>query len=101
MYAVWKGSPPAAWSWSGVVTFNGTNHSCPIASGGSVPVVKKSDTLYYAFYMNASEWNEFCTQINKLRNYHGLSNYSFSSATAGYEMQASQYNQAANALNGI
>ena len=101
MYAVWKGSPPAAWSWSGVVTFNGTNHSCPIASGGSVPVVKKSDTLYYAFYMNASEWNEFCTQINKLRNYHGLSNYSFSRATAGYEMQASQYNQAANALNGI
>ncbi len=51
--------------------------------------------------MNASEWNEFCNQINKLRNYHGLSNYSFSSATAGYEMQASQYNQAANALNGI
>ena len=101
MYAVWKGSPPAAWSWSGVVTFNVTNHSCPIASGGSVPVVKKSDTLYYAFYMNASEWNEFCKQINKLRNYHGLSNYSFSSATAGYEMQASQYNQAANALNGI
>ena len=22
MYAVWKGSPPAAWSWSGIVTFN-------------------------------------------------------------------------------
>lgn len=101
MYAVWKGSPPAAWSWSGVVTFNGTNHSCPITSGGSVPVVKKSDTLYYAFYLDASEWNDFCTQINKLRNYHGLSNYSFSRATAGYEMQASQYNQAANALNGI
>lgn len=101
MFAVWKGSPPAAWSWSGVVTFNGTNHSCPITSGGSVPIVKRSDGTYLAFYMNASEWNEFCNQINKLRNYHGLSNYSFTSAQPSYDMQASQYNQAANALNGI
>lgn len=101
MYAVWKGQGPSKWYWSGVVTFNGTDHDCPITSGGSVPVVKKSDTLYYAFYLNASEWNEFCTQINKLRNYHGLSNYSFSKATAGYEMQASQFNQAVQALNAI
>ena len=101
MYAVWKSQGPSKWYWSGVVTFNGTDHDCPITSGGSVPVVKKSDTLYYAFYLNASEWNEFCTQINKLRNYHGLSNYSFSKATAGYEMQASQFNQAVQALNAI
>lgn len=101
MYAVWKGQGPSKWYWSGVVTFNGTDHDCPITSGGSVPVVKKSDTLYYAFYLNASEWNEFCAQINKLRNYHGLSNYSFSKATAGYEMQASQFNQAVQALNAI
>ena len=101
MYAVWKSQGPSKWYWSGVVTFNGTDHACPITSGGSVPVVKKSDTLYYAFYLNASEWNEFCTQINKLRNYHGLSNYSFSKATAGYEMQASQFNQAVQALNAI
>lgn len=101
MYAVWKSQGPSKWYWSGVVTFNGTDHDCPITSGGSVPVVKKSDTLYYAFYLNASEWNEFCTQINKLRNYHGLSNYSFSKATAGYEMQASQFNQAVSALNAI
>lgn len=101
MYAVWKGQGPSEWHWSGVVTFNGTDHDCPITSGGSVPVVKKSDTLYYAFYLNASEWNEFCSQINKLRNYHGLSNYSFSKATAGYEMQASQFNQAVQALNAI
>ncbi len=101
MYAVWKSQGPSKWYWSGVVTFNGTDHACPITSGGSVPVVKKSDTLYYAFYLNASEWNEFCSQINKLRNYHGLSNYSFSKATAGYEMQASQFNQAVQALNAI
>ena len=101
MYAVWSGGGPAAWSWSGVVTFGGKDYSCPITSGGSVPVVKQSDGTYWVFYMNASEWNEFCTQINKLRQYHGLSNYSFTSATAGYPMKASQYNQAANALNGI
>ena len=101
MYAVWKNQGPSEWHWSGVVTFNGKDHACPITSGGSVPVVKKSDTLYYAFYLNASEWNEFCSQINKLRNYHGLSNYSFSKATAGYEMQASQFNQAVQALNAI
>ena len=101
MYAVWKSQGPSKWYWSGVVTFNGTDHNCPITSGGSVPVVKKSDTLYYAFYLNASEWNQFCSEINKLRNYHGLSNYSFSKATAGYEMQASQFNQAVQALNAI
>ena len=93
---------PSAWSWSGKVTFGGKTYDCPITSGGEVPYYyNASEDIYQVYFMGATEWNNFCTQVNLLRNYHGLPNYSFSKATAGYQMQASQFNQAVAALNGI
>lgn len=93
---------PSAWSWSGRVTFGGKTYNCPITSGGEVPYYyNATDDVYQVYFMGATEWNEFCTQVNLLRNYHGLSNYSFTKATAGYPMQASQFNQAVVALNAI
>lgn len=93
---------PSAWYWSEQVTFGGKTYDCPIVSGGEVPYYyNATDDVYQVYFMGATEWNEFLEQVNLLRNYHGLSNYSFSKATAGYPMQASQYNQVATALNAI
>ena len=93
---------PSAWAWSEKVTFGGKTYSCPITSGGEVPYYyNATDDVYQVYFMGATEWNNFCTQVNLLRNYHGLSNYSFTKATAGYQMQASQFNQAVDALNAI
>lgn len=93
---------PSAWYWSGKVTFGGKTYDCPITSGGQVPYYyNATDDVYQVYFMGATEWNNFLTQVNLLRNYYGLSNYSFTKAQAGYQMQASQYNQAAAALNAI
>lgn len=93
---------PSAWYWSEKVAFGGKTYNCPIVSGGEVPYYyNATDDVYQVYFMGATEWNNFLIQVNLLRNYHGLSNYSFSKATAGYPMQASQYNQVAAALNAI
>ena len=102
MYAIWGSAAPDAWAWSEEVTFGGKTYSCPITSGGEVPYYyNATDDVYQVYFMGATEWNEFLDQINELRSYHGLSNYSFTKATAGYQMQASQFNQAVDALNAI
>jgi hypothetical protein len=78
------GSRPTNWAWT-----------TSFVSGGSM-------TYYSAkkyTVLPASEWNNFTTRINDFRSYKGLSNYSFTTVSAGTTFTATIYNQARNAIN--
>ena len=60
-----------------------------------------SKTAGQAISLTASEWNSFCTKINLFRQYKGLSNYTFTTATSGSVITASIVNQAVNAISNM
>ena len=51
--------------------------------------------------LTASEWNSFTDHINQVRNYFGLSDYSFTLAHSGDDITAGIFNQAINAINAL
>ena len=54
-----------------------------------------------AVALTASEWNSLCTKINQFRQYKGLSNYTFTTATKGNVITATIVNQAITAINAM
>lgn len=62
-----------------------------LASGWDIP-----------YYLNAAGWNSYTSNINDVREYRGLSRYSFTTAIAGRtELSAAMVNQAINAINAM
>lgn len=53
------------------------------------------------FNLTATEWKNFTANINAVRKYKGLSEYSFTTAVKGNDFTASMYNQAVKAIKGI
>lgn len=53
------------------------------------------------FNLTADEWNGLLYNINAVRNYKGLSNYSFTYAYSGNNFTAAMYNQAVYAIQGV
>lgn len=53
------------------------------------------------FNLTADEWNGLLYNINAVRNYKGLSSYSFTYAYSGNNFTAAMYNQAVYAIQGV
>ena len=84
MYAIWQEdvSRPADWAWTSTVR-----------KGAAVPTVKKSNTLWHAQYLTATEWNNFQDRVTAFLKYTGVSfSGSFTRVTAGTAMQRSTIN---------
>lgn len=54
-----------------------------------------------AFNLTATEWNSFTAKINEMREYLGLSRYSFTKAVKGETFTADMYNEARKAIQGM
>lgn len=52
-------------------------------------------------YITASKWTSLQTNVNAVRVYKGLSNYSFTTVYSGNKITATLYNQIANAINAM
>ena len=52
-------------------------------------------------YITASKWKSLQDNVNAVRTYKDLSNYSFTTYSSGQTITATAYNQIANAINGI
>ena len=84
LYAIWKEdvSRPADWAWTSTVR-----------KGVAVPTVKKSDTLWHAKYLTATEWNNFQDRVAAFLKYKGISfSGSFTPVSTGAPMQRSTIN---------
>lgn len=81
-------SLPGKWNWS-----------YDIYSGGEFYDYSSDGRTVYL--MPASEWNNFTSRINEVREYKGLSNYSFTTATRNTSESGIRtcINQAINAIN--
>lgn len=53
------------------------------------------------FNLTAVEWNNFTLRINEMREYLGLSDYSFTKAVKGNVFTAGMYNEARKAIQGM
>ncbi|MDP4158375.1 MAG: C1 family peptidase [Bacillota bacterium] len=51
--------------------------------------------------LTAAEWNSFTANINEVRQYKGLGNATFTTATSGMNISAAIFNEAVNAIIGI
>lgn len=60
-----------------------------------------SKTSGNTFNLYASEWNSLQSKVNEFRQYKGLANYSFTSASSGGIFYAYMFNQVRNAINEI
>lgn len=84
MYAIWQEdiSRPADWVWTSTVR-----------KGVAVPTVQKSDTLWHAKYLTATEWNNFQDRVAAFLKYKGIDfSGSFTRVSAGATMQRSTIN---------
>jgi hypothetical protein len=52
-------------------------------------------------YITAAKWKALQTNVNAVRAYKGLSNFSFTTVVSGETIKASYYNQIANAINAM
>lgn len=75
---------PSDWSWENVAA----GVSVPTYNGNLAPV-------------SASEWNSFCARINAFREYKGLTDYSFTTLTAGTSFSAAIAMEAIAAIDAI
>lgn len=99
-YAIWKSARPDDWVWSGKVTVGGTTYNVPLTGGQEVPTIQQADGTYYAYFIGASEWNQFVSRVNAFCEYCGEDQIT-AAATAGYEMSASTANTVINAVNAM
>lgn len=53
------------------------------------------------FNLTASEWNRLTEKINEMREFLGISNYSFTKAVKGESFTATMYNEARKAIQGM
>lgn len=104
-YAQWESARPDDWEWSGYLTLNGTRTPYNMVAGGQPPMVQQSDGTYYAYYMGASEWNNFRARIQKFADYLGVSlsylDINGSSVSAGQKMMKSEAQCVVNMLNAL
>jgi hypothetical protein len=52
-------------------------------------------------YITATKWKQLQTNINAVRAYKGLGNYTFTTVSSGSTIKASYYNEMANAINAM
>jgi hypothetical protein len=52
-------------------------------------------------YITATKWKQLQTNINEVRAYKGLGNYTFTTVSSGSTIKASYYNEMANAINAM
>jgi hypothetical protein len=52
-------------------------------------------------YITATKWKQLQTNINEVRAYKGLGNYTFTTVSSGSTSKASYYNEMANAINAM
>jgi hypothetical protein len=78
------GSRPSDWSWQN------------IAAGVPIPIYMEKLAP-----VSAGEWNSFCARINEFRAYKSMSNYAFTTLTAGTSFSVAIVNEAITAINAI
>lgn len=75
---------PSDWSWANIAA----GASVPTYNGKLAPV-------------SADEWNSFCAQINEFRAYKSMSEYAFTTLTAGTSFSAAIAREAIAAIDAI
>lgn len=95
-----------AWYWVRVRAYDNNNNSSVLDYRIQFKRIRPNDwtwsvtmTSGQPVNITANEWNNFTTRINQFRFYMGLSNYTFTSVSSGYDIFAYQVNEAVNAIN--
>ena len=81
---------PSNWSWT-----------VAKVQGGNETITKISDTLFYAYIMNATEWNAFTARITAFLLHKQLSTtmYPFTTVSSGMNFTTAILNEAINNIN--
>lgn len=99
---------PNAWYYMRVVAYDNNNNNSTATAYVQYKLARPIEWQWHTaktpgqpVRVTADEWNSFCTKINQFRLFKSLPTYSFTTAISGYNVTATQMNQARAAILGM